>query len=424
MICILLFITLLVDAQQAIQWKAEMLYGSILKHTKHLEQTVKNASRGAELSMEWATVPGLHTTSSSDQHNWPAYYRYPDIGLSATALNLGNDSIFGNLLAVYPYLRFHLVNLKWVQLNLKSGAGVSYLTKTFQDARFFDSNGTLVLGRSNAAIGSHLNVYFAMGGELTIPLGNSIELLGSLSWNHASNGSFYQPNSGLNMLNGGLGFRYYPSANRKAVVNSALLSVNRTQVENTLSKTGNDKFKTGLELIVSGGARQLYYRDNKMFPTGAVTLLVYRPVSRQLRLGIGIDGFYDGVFAGINSSPDPTQNTSRYKRTYLTNDLLINRFRGGMSIQPELMFGKLTVGFHAGIYLFNPLKNLEPYTDAMSGTLNKGIIYPYDIEKEDGWLYTRASLKYSLTPHLLFHLGLKTHLQKAEFIEWGIGYRL
>lgn len=39
-------------------------------------------------------------------------------------------------------------------------------------------------------------------------------------------------------------------------------------------------------------------------------------------------------------------------------------------------------------------------------------------------VYTRASLKYKLTPHLLLHIGLKAHLHKAEFIEWGVGYQL
>ena len=69
-------------------------------------------------------------------------------------------------------------------------------------------------------------------------------------------------------------------------------------------------------------------------------------------------------------------------------------------------------------------KNLEPYLDAQNGLLNKPLIYAYNIEKEDGWLYTRASLKYSITKHLFLSLGLKTHLQKAEFIEWGMGVRL
>ena len=95
-----------------------------------------------------------------------------------------------------------------------------------------------------------------------------------------------------------------------------------------------------------------------------------------------------------------------------------------MSLQPELVLGKLSAGIHLGMYVYNPLKNKEPYSNAETGTLNKPLIYAYNIDEEDGWFYTRAALKYSLTEHLFLSLGLKTHLQKAEFIEWGIGCRL
>jgi len=75
------------------------------------------------------------------------------------------------------------------------------------------------------------------------------------------------------------------------------------------------------------------------------------------------------------------------------------------------------------LYLYDPLKNLSPYNDAKNGQLNKPLIYPYNINTEDGWFYTRASFKYALTNHVFISLGLKTHLQKAEFIEWGLGYK-
>jgi hypothetical protein len=51
------------------------------------------------------------------------------------------------------------------------------------------------------------------------------------------------------------------------------------------------------------------------------------------------------------------------------------------------------------------------------------LIYKYNIEKEDGWFYTKDVLKYALDEHILLSLGLKTHLQKAEFIDAGIGYK-
>lgn len=46
------------------------------------------------------------------------------------------------------------------------------------------------------------------------------------------------------------------------------------------------------------------------------------------------------------------------------------------------------------------------------------LIYIYNINNEDSWFYTRASLKYVFINHIFTSPDLKTHLQKAEFIEW------
>ncbi|MBP6635812.1 MAG: hypothetical protein KA177_08240, partial [Paludibacter sp.] len=151
-----------------------------------------------------------------------------------------------------------------------------------------------------------------------------------------------------------------------------------------------------------------------MFPTGSVVLNVNYQTGNHLRLGLGVDGFYDGVYNG----------DTHFKRTYLLTDELENKFRVGVSLQPELIFGRIQAGIHLGLYVYNPLKNLEPYDDAKNGLLSKPLIYNYNIEEEDGWFYTRASFKYAITKHWFLSLGLKTHLQKAEFIEWGTGFRL
>ena len=86
------------------------------------------------------------------------------------------------------------------------------------------------------------------------------------------------------------------------------------------------------------------------------------------------------------------------------------------------------LGFQVGIYLYDPVKNMEPYDEAMkaanNGTsLNKGIFYVYtpDPNVEDGWNYFRLSFKYYITKHLLAQIAFKTHLQKVEFVEFGVG---
>lgn len=382
--------------------KVEYIQGSILKHTKHLENIVQGPVRGLEFDYE--IITNKHTK------DWHGFFNYPKVGIGATVLNLGNDVMLGNLIGLYPYLNFSLINLPFVKLNLKAGAGASYLTKTFNNAQYVDENGYIILNLSNAAIGSKVNVYFAGGANLEIPLFSGLSLTAGANWNHASNGSFFQPNSGINMINYSAGISLMP---------------NYKKYYKPIKRSFPDlPRKFGMDIILSGGLRELYFRDDKMFPTGSVVISLHRQLTNQFRLGLALDGFYDGAYASVNSATDATKNISTYKFTYLTDDLLINRFRAGVSLQPEFVFGRLTAGFHFGLYLFNPIKNLEPYEDAKAGTLDKPLIYAYNIEKEHGWLYTRASLKYLINKHLFLNLGLKTHLQKAEFIEWGIGYRL
>jgi len=366
--------------------KAEYMYGNILKHTTHLQNLVQGPTKGAELAVEWQTM---------GEQNWHQYIGFPKIGVGLVSLDLGNPTMLGNLYAVYPYLNFKVYHYQRFVLNIKGGAGASYLTKTFNSTATNPND----LNTGNAAIGSKLNVYFAGGANIVIPIEKGFAFVTDFQWNHASNGSFYQPNSGINMLNASAGISYTPFYKHA-------YRPRRKHIRNFPQKFS-------YEFIASGGARELYYKDDKQYPTGSFVMAVYRPLGNAIRLGIGAEGFYDGVYNG----------NTKFERTYLTEDKWENKIRVGVSLRPELMFGRFTAGVHLGMYVHNPLKNLEPYSEAKSSTLNKPMIYPYNIEEEDGWFYTRASLQYAFTNHLFLSIGLKTHLQKAEFIEWGIGYR-
>ena len=119
-----------------------------------------------------------------------------------------------------------------------------------------------------------------------------------------------------------------------------------------------------------------------------------------------------------------------FGKTYLKESNIKNCFRVGLSIQPELVIGRLTAGLHVGFYVFDPVKNLEPFDEAKAAdevgkTLNRGIFYGYDFSKasnyQDGWCYMQFILKYHVLDHLFVQLGLKTHGVRAEFIDAGIG---
>jgi hypothetical protein len=140
------------------------------------------------------------------------------------------------------------------------------------------------------------------------------------------------------------------------------------------------------------------------------------------RLGGGVDAFYDGAYI---------QRPTYFQKTNLAAAKAGDCWRLGVSIQPEFVVGKFTTGIHIGAYLLDPVKELEPYNEAIlspTGRINKPIFYPYDLLKAgsaghpDGWLYTMVVLRYHLPWQVFLQAMMKSHLTKVEFVSLGIGF--
>ena len=95
------------------------------------------------------------------------------------------------------------------------------------------------------------------------------------------------------------------------------------------------------------------------------------------------------------------------------------------------MVGNFTAGLHIGAYVFDPVRELEPYKEAIehkNGRLDKPIFYSYDLLKAgsagypDGWLYTELVLRYHLPYHIFVQAMMKSHLTKVEFVSLGLGF--
>ena len=383
--------------------KANFLYGTILEHNKHLENLVTGPATGGSLAFEWQT---------SGSKVWHQYLNFPTMGVEAVMIDFSNPEMLGQGLGFYPYLGIPIIRTNYFKLNLKPGAGISFLSKWYSNAPHQDGTLNGANGESNGAngaIGSMVNVFLTCGGNMEIPIASGVSLTADYAWNHVSNGSVIQPNSGINMMNAYVGLKYRPNYRTTSMPERKELSgIPR-------------KFST--EVSLAGGVRELYYKDDTKFPIGALSVSVHRPMTNWYRMGVGADVFYDGVFGAVyrDFASEATKNTTSFARTYITSDEKNNKFRAGVSWQHELIIGRLITGFHFGLYLYDPIKNREPFNG--NGELNKPLIYGYDIDKEDGWLYTRASAKYMITDHFFAAVSLKTHLQKAEFIAWGIGCR-
>ena len=352
------------------------------------------------------------------------------IGVGASYFNLGNDAKLGSAIAAYGYMNQPFYNGTHFRIGLRPAVGLAAVTKRYSntyegDHKFQDHEG------ANWSIGSILNAYLALDLYMDFPIKDGWEITLAGGWHHISNGSVMHPNAGYNIFGGELGVRYHPT------VKDPLYAAPKTDVPKRLYD-GVDK-PWAVEISATGGMKQNYYADNRngqrFFGVATLKAAAYWVPVSIFRIGGGVDAFYDGYYACVSdkyaSLPENEGATVTYfGKTYLKKSDVKNCFRVGISIQPEFIIGKLTAGLHVGFYVFDPVKNLEPYAKAETADQNgkplkRGLFYGYDFSKasnyQDGWCYMQFVLKYHVIDHLFVQLGLKTHGVRAEFIDAGIG---
>ena len=405
--------------------------GYIMPDGKVDAYPIKRPVLGGKLAMEIRpvdTMQGLREWNNAS------------VGVAVDYLNLGNDQWLGSLVAPYTYLNVPIVRTRHFRMGVRPGIGMAFATKTYQNTipaeykykRLYntETNGPII---ANQCAGSVTNFYFAEALYFEFPIAAGFSVVASGGWYHASNGSTIQPNSGYNMLNAEIGVRYTPEETTReegAVYEGRIVPPALHLYEGK---------RWDVELSASGGFRQCYYKDQKTFGVAAVSIAAhYRPWA-IFKIGGGVDMFYDGYYKSVsNTFITPAEAAEAgvpltyFKKTYLRKSEITNCFRVGVSLQPEFVVGNFTAGFHVGVYVFDPIKNIEPWKEAEESvdengkpTLNKGLFYKYDLgdvgTKADGWMYTRIVLKYRVTKHMFVQLGMKAHITKAEFVDAGLG---
>ena len=369
------------------------------------------------------------------------------IGVGVSYLNLGNESKLGSAIAAYGYMNQPFYNGKHFAIGLRPTVGLAAVTKRYSNTYqgktpYVDHEG------ANWSIGSILNAYLALELYMDFPIKDGWAITLSGGWHHISNGSFMHPNAGYNLFGGELGVRYQQNVQRRKVQGTKEAPSDSPIKGKRFDKPapdvprklydGVDK-KWAVEISATGGAKQNYYGDNrngqKFFGVASLKAAAYWVPVSIFRIGGGFDAFYDGYYGSVSddyaSLPGNEGATLTYfGKTFLKHSEVKNCFRVGFSIQPEFIIGNLTAGIHVGFYLYDPVKNLEPFKEAEAAdrkgeSLHRGIFYGYDFSKasnyQDGWCYMQFVLKYHILDHLFVQLGLKTHGVRAEFIDAGIG---
>ncbi len=411
--------------------KGQFIGGWIYPHDASIiKPLTKGPVLGGELAFELA---------SDGSKQWHKDFNMPDLGFALQVLDLGNPEITGQMISLYPYINIPMVNSEKIRFNAKMGMGAAFCTKPCDlEAAIADPRAIKQKAADyNFAIGGVFNFAISAGLNIEVPVHKNVSLTADVMFNHFSSASTSQPNSGFNMFNGYLGVKYLFNEEKllAPLVISGGTRENSSELDSPLvcTEIPNSLKRWSGEVILSGGFKKLYYKDNKYFGTASLNLEGYYHTCRQHRIGLGLDLFYDGAYAQTVAQDASgkyywTKENTHFGRTFTPNNNFENKLRLGLNIANELTIGKVGIFFHLGLYLYDPVKNMEPGGEILEA-LNKGetpkkkgLFYAYDIDKEDGWNYFRLGVKYHITKDFLVNLSFKTHLQKVEFLELGLGY--
>ena len=353
--------------------------------------------------------------SATFRPDWQALQTWNQAGwgIGFTYWNL-SQQILGHAFAPYTYLDIPLFKSPHFVLGLRPGLGAAFMTKTYQNTV---PEGHLYVDviDANECIGSVTNLYFPEMFYLDFPISKGWGVGIAGGWYHISNGSVRQPNSGYNIFAGELALRYTPEAN-KFTESSPLHTTTRPLQGSIETK------KWSIAVAGTATGRQVYYRDQQTFFVASMHAAAYWHAHPIFHLGGGVDVFYDGAYV---------QRSTYYHKTNLAAAQEGDCWRVGVSVQPTFVVGNFTLGFHLGAYLYDPVKELEPYNEAIkspTGRLDKPIFYAYDLMKAgsagnpDGWLYTSVAMRYHLPWHIFLQAMMKSHLTKVEFVSLGIGF--
>ncbi len=291
---------------------------------------------------------------------WHQAYGYPNIGITAIYWDLANRETLGNAFSLIPFIDFHLAGKGPLQLSFKFGWGLSYLTKVFDP----DDN------YKDIAIGTRMNAAILLHPSLTYRISDRVLFKTGPSLSHKSNGSIVIPNLGINLatwrgsLSVGLGKKGYVDHSRSTTFNK----------------------QTWWMAFGSASTKQIYPPEGKNYMAFTLSIEKAYRVSQKSAWSFGADYFYD---SSLND---------RFEAKNIETSSKAEASRFGVHGGYEMIFDNFSFIVNMGGYFYNKIPG-------------------------DGSFYHRIGMRYRVGKSLIALLHLKTHFGKADFVEFGAGYR-
>jgi len=300
------------------------------------------------------------TKPTTGKKEWEKIYIYPTVGINYSWFDMGNPQQLGWGQALYPFILFPVTRNPNLQLNIRFGAGIGYAQKPYDRYENY----------KNQALAAHINAIFAVHTSLYAKLAKKTFFQATLGVTHFSNGSMNVPNLGINIASLSGGFTYMVGKKN---------AIDRTPFDFKAEKWRGS-------IMLTGSVKRIYPPGTPRFLAGSLSILESIRVKRKSAFGAALDVFYDNsLHVRLN------QDSVEYKGPY-------QQFRIGLAGSYELIVNDLSFLLQTGVYVYTAVKT-------------------------DGSIYSRFAIRYAVSKKFFACFNLKTHFAKADFFEWGGGYK-
>ena len=375
--------------------KVQPFVGTYLSPNGNLEMHDPAAPAGLNFGFE---LP------SNQQQPWQQYLNNSTLGVGVSYVDLGHRRM-GSAISIYPYIMLNCLRTKYFEIGLKLASGLAYCSETYwNNEQTLNSSGNPDRDNPNShfTYGSHLNVYLNGGLNLNVPLTRNLTLNGELGFFHMSNGRIMEPNMGSNILYGGVGL---------------VATINPETEEKMPIQFPDLPYRWSLNVTLAAGSHSADLTDGHNYLINTFHVGAIYNVCNWYGIGLGADVFYNDAI-NSNTNRGLYRNDIEYKNK--------DQVRGGLSINNELQFGRVTAMIDWGVYLYNPVRNF--YNDN-GGAYKIGEERPlfYKMTRpgaDEAWHYIRFGVKCRVWDNIYVQALAKTHMHIAELVEFGVGYNI
>ncbi len=295
---------------------------------------------------------------------WSSLYRFPSRGFSVIYHDFGNREVLGTSVALFRFTKFPLIQSnKWGFLDFRLGNGVAYITKKYNAFNNI----------KNIAIGSHINGFVNFSLAYTKRF-NRFYVGAGFDFSHFSNASLKMPNQGLNTLTASLTAGFELRQREVFNPNEFVDTLKNVRPKNKW----HFHFITGLKQNIPS------FAESRTFGLAAIQGLYIVRVNRKWDAEFGVDVMYNEANRWLNN------------------------------VQPSPIFENIQAGGYVGMAL-----------TIYATQIYFGIgAYGLNINNPGGWIYDRIGARWLVNDRFDLMLGIKAHFGIADYLEWGIGYRL